>query len=102
MALAFAWRSRLAGRPGTWCPRARKVFLAFPIEGRGSSRYEVVGRPVPRSTGTADPEAARKRFGLPDSGPCLLVFGGSLGARTINLAAIEAFGEAAPCAVLHA
>src|SRR3954447_8317373 len=83
-------------------PRARKVFLAFPIEGRSGARYEVVGRPVPRSTGTADPDAARKRFGLPESGPCLLVFGGSLGARSINLAAIEAFGEAAPCAVLHA
>src|SRR3954454_8103758 len=83
-------------------PRARRVFLAFPIEGRGGSRYEVVGRPVPRSTGSADPDAARKRFGLPESGPCLLVFGDSLGARSINAAAIEAFGEAAPCAVLHA
>src|SRR4029079_14900174 len=30
------------------------------------------------------------------------VFGGSLGARTINLAALEAFGRAAPCSVLHA
>src|SRR3954462_9934791 len=75
-------------------PRARKVFLAFPIEGRSAGRYEVVGRPVPRSTGTADPDAARKRFGLPESGPCLLVFGGSLGARSINFAAIEAFAEA--------
>src|SRR3954452_22126672 len=56
-------------------PRARKVFLAFPIDGRSAGRYEVVGRPAPRSTGTADPDAARKRFGLPESGPCLLVFG---------------------------
>jgi len=30
------------------------------------------------------------------------VFGGSLGARTVNRAAIEAFGAAAPCTVLHA
>src|SRR3954470_24994201 len=72
-------------------PHARRVFLSFPIEGRSGSRYEVVGRPVPRSTGSADPDAARKRFGLPESGPCLLVFGGSLGARSINVAAIEAF-----------
>jgi UDP-N-acetylglucosamine--N-acetylmuramyl-(pentapeptide) pyrophosphoryl-undecaprenol N-acetylglucosamine transferase len=30
------------------------------------------------------------------------VFGGSLGARSINLAALDAFGRAAPCSVLHA
>lgn len=83
-------------------PRAKRVFLAFPIEGRDGSRYEVVGRPVPRSTGEVDPDAARKRFGLADGRPCLLVFGGSLGARTINFAALEAFGATAPCSVLHA
>jgi UDP-N-acetylglucosamine--N-acetylmuramyl-(pentapeptide) pyrophosphoryl-undecaprenol N-acetylglucosamine transferase len=33
---------------------------------------------------------------------CLLVFGGSLGARRLNEAAVEAFGGAAPGAVLHA
>src|SRR4051812_7468436 len=66
-------------------PRARKVFLAFPLEGRSGPRYEVVGRPVPRATGTVDRDQARRRFELPDDGrPCLLVFGGSLGARTIN------------------
>src|SRR3954452_9740561 len=59
-------------------PRAKRVFLAFPIDGRGSPRYEVVGRPVPRGTGEVDAAAARKRFGLPDDKPCLLVFGGSL------------------------
>jgi UDP-N-acetylglucosamine--N-acetylmuramyl-(pentapeptide) pyrophosphoryl-undecaprenol N-acetylglucosamine transferase len=83
-------------------PAAKRVFLAFPIEGREPPRYEVVGRPVPRSTGTADPEAARRRFGLPADRRCLLVFGGSLGARSINFAALDAFGSDAPCAVLHA
>jgi UDP-N-acetylglucosamine--N-acetylmuramyl-(pentapeptide) pyrophosphoryl-undecaprenol N-acetylglucosamine transferase len=83
-------------------PRARKVFLAFPIEGRMPPRYEVVGRPVPRATGKVDRAAARERFGLPAEEPCLLVFGGSLGARTINQAAVDAFGAVAPCAVLHA
>jgi UDP-N-acetylglucosamine--N-acetylmuramyl-(pentapeptide) pyrophosphoryl-undecaprenol N-acetylglucosamine transferase len=78
------------------------VFLAFPIEGREPPRYEVVGRPVPRATGKVDRAAARARFDLPPDAPCLLVFGGSLGARTINLAAIDAFGAAAPCTVLHA
>jgi UDP-N-acetylglucosamine--N-acetylmuramyl-(pentapeptide) pyrophosphoryl-undecaprenol N-acetylglucosamine transferase len=82
-------------------PLARRVFLAFPIEGRAGERYEVSGRPLPAGTGSADRQAARRRFGLPD-GPCLLVFGGSIGARTINEAALEAFGGEAPCAVLHA
>jgi UDP-N-acetylglucosamine--N-acetylmuramyl-(pentapeptide) pyrophosphoryl-undecaprenol N-acetylglucosamine transferase len=83
-------------------PRARKVFLAFPIAGRDRPRFEVVGRPVPRATGKVDRAEARKRFGLPPDGPCLLVFGGSLGARTINFAALDAFGAASPCSVLHA
>ena len=81
---------------------ARRVFLAFPIAGRGGDRYEVVGRPVPRATGSIDRAEARARLGLPAGGECLLVFGGSLGARSLNHAAIDAFGAAAPCAVLHA
>lgn len=82
--------------------RAKKVFLAFPIHGRKGPKYEVVGRPVPKATGAADVAAARQRFGIGDDKPCLLVFGGSLGARSINFAAVDAFGSAAPCSVLHA
>src|SRR3954447_21952220 len=78
-------------------PRARKVFLAFPLTGRTGERFEVVGRPVPRGAGTVAPRAARGRLGLLEGRPCLLVFGGSLGARTINMAAIDAFAAAAPC-----
>ena len=83
-------------------PWAHKVFLAFPLEGRSDQRYEVVGRPVPRGTGTVDRAQARARLGVPGDRECLLVFGGSLGARSLNLAAIDAFGAAAPCTVLHA
>jgi UDP-N-acetylglucosamine--N-acetylmuramyl-(pentapeptide) pyrophosphoryl-undecaprenol N-acetylglucosamine transferase len=82
-------------------PAARRVFLAFPLTSRDGPRYEVTGRPVPPGTGSADRDAARSRFRIPD-GPCLLVFGGSIGARTINEAALEAFGRQSPCAVLHA
>ena len=81
---------------------ARRVFLAFPIEGLAGPRYEVVGRPVPRGTGTIDRDDARRRLGIPLEGECVLVFGGSLGARSLNHAAIDAFGAAAPCTVLHA
>jgi UDP-N-acetylglucosamine--N-acetylmuramyl-(pentapeptide) pyrophosphoryl-undecaprenol N-acetylglucosamine transferase len=79
--------------------RARRVCLAFAIEGRGGPRYRVTGRPIPPPA--ADPAAARKRFGLAPRELCVLVFGGSLGARTINEASIEAF-DAAPFRVLHA
>lgn len=83
-------------------PFAKRVFLAFPLAGRDSGRYAVVGRPIPAGTLDADRTAARERFGIAADARCLLVFGGSLGARTINDAALEAFGAAAPCTVLHA
>jgi UDP-N-acetylglucosamine--N-acetylmuramyl-(pentapeptide) pyrophosphoryl-undecaprenol N-acetylglucosamine transferase len=81
---------------------ARKVFLAFLIEGRDEPLYEVVGRPIPAGTAGADRAAARHRFGIPLEARCLLVFGGSQGARSLNEAAIEAFGREAPFHVLHA
>ena len=80
-------------------PFARRVCLAFPIAGRDGSRYVVTGRPVPPPE--TDREAARRSLGIGEEDTCVLVFGGSLGARTINLAAVEAFGEA-PFHVLHA
>jgi UDP-N-acetylglucosamine--N-acetylmuramyl-(pentapeptide) pyrophosphoryl-undecaprenol N-acetylglucosamine transferase len=83
-------------------PLARRVFLAFPIEGRSGSKWLVSGRPVPAGTGAADRGAARARFGIGEHERCVLVFGGSLGARRLNDAALDAFGTAAPGAVLHA
>jgi UDP-N-acetylglucosamine--N-acetylmuramyl-(pentapeptide) pyrophosphoryl-undecaprenol N-acetylglucosamine transferase len=80
---------------------ARHVYLAFPIEGRDGGRYEVTGRAIPPGTVGADRAAARRRFGIPPEAPSLLVFGGSLGARTLNEATLEAFGREAPGFVLH-
>src|SRR5262249_22626262 len=81
-------------------PFARRVFLAFPIDGRDSSKYRVTGRPIPARS-IASPQAdGRRIFGLPEVGPVLLVFGGSLGARVLNEVAIDAFGDAGPV-VLH-
>jgi UDP-N-acetylglucosamine--N-acetylmuramyl-(pentapeptide) pyrophosphoryl-undecaprenol N-acetylglucosamine transferase len=80
-------------------PFARRVCLAFPIEGRTGEKYLVTGRPVPPPA--TDRAAARARFGLGDDERCVLVFGGSLGARSINEAAIAAFADA-PYRVLHA
>ena len=73
-------------------PRARRVCLAFPIAGRDGDRYLVTGRPVPPTVD--DRAAARAEFGIPPEATCVLIFGGSLGARSINLAAVEAFADA--------
>ena len=80
-------------------PFARRVCLAFPIVGRDGSRYLVTGRPVPAPA--TDRRAARARFGIGESESCVLVFGGSQGARSINQAAVEAFAGAR-FRVLHA
>jgi UDP-N-acetylglucosamine--N-acetylmuramyl-(pentapeptide) pyrophosphoryl-undecaprenol N-acetylglucosamine transferase len=80
-------------------PFARRVCLAFPLAGREGSRYLVTGRPVPPPA--VDRAAARARFGLGSDDVVVLVFGGSLGARSINEAAVEAFADA-PFRVLHA
>ncbi len=80
-------------------PRARRVCLAFAIDGLDGPRYRVTGRPVPLPA--TDRAAARERFGLSDDEPCVLVFGGSQGARSINQAAIAAFAGAR-FHVLHA
>ncbi|HEX6205996.1 MAG TPA: UDP-N-acetylglucosamine--N-acetylmuramyl-(pentapeptide) pyrophosphoryl-undecaprenol N-acetylglucosamine transferase [Solirubrobacterales bacterium] len=73
--------------------RARRVCLAFPIAGREGDPYLVTGRPVPRAVLEGDRAAARARFGIDAGARCLLVVGGSQGARSINFAAIEAFAE---------
>ena len=61
---------------------------------------------MPAAIVRADRSAARERFGIDPEVPCLLIFGGSLGALRINRAAAEAFGPAGPAAdrpfhVLH-
>jgi UDP-N-acetylglucosamine--N-acetylmuramyl-(pentapeptide) pyrophosphoryl-undecaprenol N-acetylglucosamine transferase len=80
-------------------PFARRVCLAFPIEGRDGERYRVTGRPVPPPC--TDRAAARAELGIGEDDTCVLIFGGSLGAHRINEAAVEAFADA-PFRVLHA
>ena len=80
-------------------PFAKRVCLAFPIEGRTGDKYLVTGRAVPPPA--TDLAAARARFGLAEGERMVLIFGGSLGARSINEAAIDAFRDV-PYRVLHA
>jgi UDP-N-acetylglucosamine--N-acetylmuramyl-(pentapeptide) pyrophosphoryl-undecaprenol N-acetylglucosamine transferase len=80
-------------------PFARRVCMSFPIDGLSGERYRVTGRPIPPPA--TDLRAARERFGIGRRQTCVLVFGGSQGARSINLAAVEAFAGAR-FRVLHA
>lgn len=81
-------------------PFARRVFLAYAIEGRDGPKYRVTGRPVPaRHRGVSQAEG-RRRFGLPAEGPVIAFFGALAGARSLNDFAVEAYGAEGP-AVLH-
>ena len=81
-------------------PFARRVFLAYEIDGRHGSKYRVVGRPIPSAHLGAERAIAREHFGLPQHLPVLAVFGGLAGAQALNEFAVEAFGASGP-AVLH-
>ncbi|HYZ18243.1 MAG TPA: UDP-N-acetylglucosamine--N-acetylmuramyl-(pentapeptide) pyrophosphoryl-undecaprenol N-acetylglucosamine transferase [Gaiellaceae bacterium] len=81
-------------------PFAERVFLSFPVDGKGPPKYRVTGRPIPARSRPLPRAESRARFGLPESGPVLLVFGGSQGARSLNELMVESFGAAGP-AVLH-
>jgi UDP-N-acetylglucosamine--N-acetylmuramyl-(pentapeptide) pyrophosphoryl-undecaprenol N-acetylglucosamine transferase len=91
----FGFANRLAA------PFARRIFLAYPIPGRSSGKYSVVGRPIPRSHLEGDEESGRSRFGLPAEGSVLAVFGGLAGAQALNEFAAKAYGRSGPSAVLH-
>lgn len=74
-------------------PLAKRVALSFPISGRDSGKYFVSGRPMGRELLAADAGRGRELFGLAAGVPVVLAYGGSLGARSINLACVDAFGR---------
>jgi UDP-N-acetylglucosamine--N-acetylmuramyl-(pentapeptide) pyrophosphoryl-undecaprenol N-acetylglucosamine transferase len=71
---------------------ARRVCLAFPLAGREEPRYRLTGRPIPAVR--VERASAREQLGIAAQETSVLVFGGSLGARTLNQAALEAFVSA--------
>jgi UDP-N-acetylglucosamine--N-acetylmuramyl-(pentapeptide) pyrophosphoryl-undecaprenol N-acetylglucosamine transferase len=81
-------------------PCARRVFLAFPVEGRRGAKYRVTGRPIPARSRPVSRVDARRLFELPAEGRVLLVFGGSQGAESLNELAVGEFAREGP-AVLH-
>lgn len=79
-----------------------RVCLSFPIPGVDGERFVYTGRPVRPSLLAATRKAGLRRFGLDPEVPVVLVFGGSLGARSLNTAVVEAFGGGRNAfAVLH-
>lgn len=82
-------------------PLARRVTLAFPLPGRTGGRYLVTGRPVARAVVDATRTAGRRAFGIAPDATVVLVVGGSQGARTLNIAATEAFGTTPPVEIIH-
>jgi UDP-N-acetylglucosamine--N-acetylmuramyl-(pentapeptide) pyrophosphoryl-undecaprenol N-acetylglucosamine transferase len=81
-------------------PFARRIYLAYPVDGRAGEKYRVVGRPIPGAHLGVSKAEGRVLFGLPADGPVLAVFGGLAGAQALNEFAVDAFGERGP-AVLH-
>jgi UDP-N-acetylglucosamine--N-acetylmuramyl-(pentapeptide) pyrophosphoryl-undecaprenol N-acetylglucosamine transferase len=81
-------------------PLAQRVFLAYELDGLGPPKYRVVGRPIPARSRAVPMREARARFGLPEDGPVLAVFGARAGARSLNQLAVDAWGKGGP-AVLH-
>ena len=82
-------------------PISRRVVLAFPVPGRSGRRYVVTGRPVRHSVRVASRTSGRRRFGVSPDATLVLVVGGSQGARSLNLAAVDAFGPHPPFEVIH-
>lgn len=80
-------------------PFARRLFLAYP-PARTRRKERVVGRPIPASSRAKPRAEALLALGLPGGEPVVVVFGGSLGARTLNELALDAWGKAGPT-VLH-
>ena len=81
-----------------------KFLLAVPeAEKRLPPRpdYIVTGNPVRPEIRSADRDAARARLGIPSGQICLLSFGGSLGAQTVNEAIADLMAWHVPEGKLH-
>jgi UDP-N-acetylglucosamine--N-acetylmuramyl-(pentapeptide) pyrophosphoryl-undecaprenol N-acetylglucosamine transferase len=81
-------------------PFARRVFLAYELNGKGPPKYRVVGRPIPSRSRPVPRSEARARFGLPADGRVLGVFGARAGAKSLNELAVESWSREGPV-VLH-
>jgi UDP-N-acetylglucosamine--N-acetylmuramyl-(pentapeptide) pyrophosphoryl-undecaprenol N-acetylglucosamine transferase len=80
-------------------PYVDRIFVNFRVteealRGAGPEKIRHVGCPVSDGVGTISREQARAELGIPDSvRHCVLSFGGSLGARTLNETALELMSD---------
>jgi UDP-N-acetylglucosamine--N-acetylmuramyl-(pentapeptide) pyrophosphoryl-undecaprenol N-acetylglucosamine transferase len=81
-------------------PFARRVFLAYELDGLGPPKYRVVGRPIPARSRPIRRAEARARLSLPPARRILGVFGARAGARSLNELAVKSWGKSGPV-VLH-
>ena len=92
----MGWTNRLLSRV------VDKVCLSFPDPRREGGKYVFTGRPLRPSLLSVTREEGKARFALDPSRPTLLIFGGSLGARSINRAAVAAFAKTiTPFQIVH-
>jgi UDP-N-acetylglucosamine--N-acetylmuramyl-(pentapeptide) pyrophosphoryl-undecaprenol N-acetylglucosamine transferase len=79
-----------------------KVCLSFPDPDREGRKFVYTGRPLRPSLLAASRTDGIARFGLDPDRRVLLIFGGSLGARRLNDAALAAFSQTATAfQILH-
>ena len=79
-----------------------KVCVSFPRPGADPHKFVYTGRPLRPAMLAATRAEGLARFHLDGSRQVLLVFGGSLGARTLNQAATGAYAQAqTPFQILH-
>ncbi len=80
-------------------PRATRIYATFEESRQHfspsiASRVEVVGNPVRSNLSTLpDKATARATFGLQPDKPTVFIFGGSLGARSINAAVLSSLEQ---------
>jgi len=79
-----------------------RVCLSFPDPRREGGKFVYTGRPLRRALLDASREEGMARFDLDPARPVVLIFGGSLGAHSLNEAAMAAFAQTTtPFQILH-
>lgn len=79
-----------------------RVCLSFPDPERTGGKYLYTGRPLRPGLLAATREEGRARFRIEPDRQVVLVFGGSLGAHSLNEAALAAFGSVrTPFQIIH-
>jgi len=92
----MGWTNRILSR------LVDRVCLSYPEAEREGEKFLYTGRPVRPALLRASRQEGRERFALTDDLPVLVVFGGSLGSRSVNEAVLKAFsGQETDFQIVH-